>query len=92
MTDHDDDAPTNLTTEERQVYERAARARAAIRDVLSGLPARDARARAVWRAAEDEASCIQLILEFEALKRAQAAAPPAPPPPPGRDDTPDGES
>lgn len=71
------DLPKHLTDDERAVYEQAERTRRHIREMLASLGPRDARNRASWRAADDEAACIQLVLEWESLKRAQDDAPPS---------------
>src|SRR5688572_17009630 len=68
------DLPKHLTADERSLYEHAGRTRRAIRDMLASLSPHDSRTRASWRAADDEAACIQLVLEWEALKRANEVA------------------
>jgi hypothetical protein len=67
------DLPKHLTDDERAVYEQAERTRRTIREMLASLSPREARTRASWRAADEEAACIQLVLEWEALKRAKEA-------------------
>jgi len=72
------DVPKHLTADERALYEQTERTRRNIREMLASLDPRDARTRASWRAADDEAACIQLVLEWEALRRAKEGAQPSP--------------
>lgn len=63
-----------LTADERAIYEQATRTAEAVAEMLARLDARDTRSRAVWRAAQEEASCVRLVLEWQANERARERA------------------